>query len=262
MVVKIFLISMMSSSLIPALPTGGRPLPTKVVVRLLPPSLTEEEFMKSIPDKWEEEIDYKKFSNGVYHESPTVETPNVNSFCYLNFKSFRSASEFVQKFHGTVFESPGTDGETFRAVAAIAPFQRVPRPWKCMKNLLQNTIEEDAEYKQFLANQTDSSRGIPVSSYTFDHEKSEQFISPLVKSLSERSERINEALKRTRDQHKKKGGKKTEGTVEELKPISVKAPRAVSKKKSAQKGVDDKGRKNFSIMKRAAEPQPASDSWS
>jgi len=142
------------SSLIPPLPTGGgRPLPTKVVVRLLPPSLCENEFFKLIPPHLETEIDYKKFSTGVYLESPSIETPNVNACCYLNFKSFKSATEFIQKFHGTVFTD--TTGETYRAVASIAPYQRVARPWKSMKNLLENQIEADEHYKGFCDREKD-----------------------------------------------------------------------------------------------------------
>jgi hypothetical protein len=231
------------STLIPALPTGGRPLPTKVVVRLLPPSLSEEEFKKAIPETFFSEVDHMKFFQGTYHDTPFVESPNVNGRCYVNFKTFKTASEFVQKLHGQSFEDP-QDGQAYRCVATIAPFQRIARPWKSLKNLIENQIETEDHYKAFCESPA-TSGGSFMPTYTFDKEKSESFVSPLVKSLSEQNEKMNEILKRNRERQKR--SKKVAEPQEEIKPISVKGN---AKKKKGPK-------KKITIVKR----EGGGDGW-
>lgn len=212
------------STLIPALPTGGRPLPTKVVIRLLPPSISEDEFKMSIPHQLASEMDYMKFVGGTYSESPFLETPNVNSCCYMNFKTFKSASECIQKLHGVSFEDP-QDGLTYRCVATIAPFQRVARPWKSMKNLLEDQIETEDHYKEFCQAPAAASCSFAPS---LGFEKSDSFVSPLVKSLAERSEKMNEELKRNREQQKRAKKKATSG--EEIKSSAGKKTKGTKKK--------------------------------
>ena len=252
----------MSSILVPPLPTGGgRPLPTKVVVRLLPPSLTEEDFFDKLPPQFkncQEEIDYTKYIPGCYNESPSVEVPNVNSRCYINFKSFKAASDFITKFHGTRFEENST-GITYRAVAALAPFQRVPRPWKSMKNLMDNQIYADEHYTKF--SQASVTASVPAPQHTFDREKSDQFISPLIKSLSEQSEKINEALKRSRENQKRrtKKGVKQQSPEEVEPPPPLKLLPASAPKKKAKKPPPVK-QKVVTIMKRI--DTVSGDSWS
>jgi hypothetical protein len=203
------------SSLVPPLPTSGRPLPTKVVIRLLPPNLPEQELWDAIPEEFE--VDYKKFVSG----------KSDNSTCYLNFKSFTNASDFIQKFHGRAFK----DGEEiYRCVAAIAPYQRVPRAWKQLKNGLENEYLSEPHYQEFLESSQDS--GGPVAPYDFSKEKSDTFVSPLVKSLAEQSKKINNLVKAKREERsllvrKKKQDKLVE---EEVPPVALRPPAKVKRK--------------------------------
>jgi len=185
---------------------------------------------ESIPPEFLSVIDYKKFFPGSFDESP--ESPNINSRCYLNFKSFTIAKEFMMKFHGHIFKS--SSGEIFRAVVAIAPFQRVPRSWKQLRNAFENQIEEDTHYKQFLIEQQ-TAADLPPAPYSFEKEKSESFVSPLVKSLAEQNQRMNQLLRNKREEkfvkHVNPAPVKPEDSLPHLSLKAPPKPRAAKEKK-------------------------------
>lgn len=91
------------STLIPPLPATGRPLPLKVVVRLLPPLISEEAITKCIPENLAGEIDWRQFCQGVRPERPSPENPVLNSRMYFSLKKFQIACDFITAMHGKVF---------------------------------------------------------------------------------------------------------------------------------------------------------------
>ena len=193
------------SSLIPPLPTAGRPLPTKVVIRLLPPEINEEDVVKCVPDSVSSEIDWSHFCPGQRPTKPTPENPVVNSRMYFNCKNFSSACELITKLHGKVFVDPR--GESYRAVSAFAPFQRVPRAWKKLKNIHEGTIDKEIHYQKFVSEKPSSTTQpsmLSSSVYTFEKERSVGYVTPLVASLAGRAARLNDAV----EAHRKTKGKK------------------------------------------------------
>ena len=171
------------STLVPPLPTVGRPLPTKVVIRLLPPTLTESDLLAAIPEDLLAGSDWRQFCPGVRPARPTPETPTVNARMYLNFKSFPLASDFITKFHGKGFIDD--KGETYRAVVAFAPFQRVPRAWKQLKNPSDGSIEQEAHFIDFLAREDAGGvKILNVKPTQFSLERKPGYVTPLVKSLT------------------------------------------------------------------------------
>ena len=160
------------STLIPPLSVSDRPLPTRVVVRLLPPIITKNEFVDAIGST---NCDLT-FVPGRRTNIPSPETPNLNARSYLKFETFALASDFIQRFHGHVFLDD--KGESFRAVAAFAPSQRAGK--RRIFNALQNTIEKDSHYLNF------SNGTIPPAPSPTKLDTNEPYISPLVKSLTER----------------------------------------------------------------------------
>ncbi|XP_075211476.1 uncharacterized protein LOC142318825 isoform X2 [Lycorma delicatula] len=116
--------------------------PTKVVVRRLPPTMTEEEFLQQIDPI--PSVDYM-----YYVPADTSLMPH--SFCraYLNFVNQSDIFIFTQKFDGYVFVD--SKGMEYPAVVEFAPFQRIPkqRPGR-KKDPKAGTLENDVMYTSFL----------------------------------------------------------------------------------------------------------------
>lgn len=234
------------TSLIPPLPASGRPLPLKVVIRLLPPTVTEEDLQ--IPEDTKRDIEWSRFVAGRRPERPSPENPIVNARFYAQFKSFPSAADFISKFHGRLFSV--AKGEVFRAVAAFAPYQRVPRPAKQLRNTIDNTYEESEHFKTFI----ETGPSIVVSeAVSLTDERRQDYISPLVRAIADSSNKLNAAVDSARA----------------ARPASKKAPKAVepvpaTKAKSAPKQKAQKA-KNPPVVpvepvkasKKAPPPPPA-----
>ncbi len=204
------------SSLIPPLPTGGRPLPTKIVIRLLPPSIEESEILALVPNS----VEWHKFVAGKRPEVASPENPIVNSRMYLQFKSFGAASEFISKFHGKIFHDKETH-TAFRAVAAFAPFQRIPRPAKQLTNPLDGKIEDQDHFQTFLedgpAKITDQVAGL----------LKKDAVAPLVAAIAERNRRLNDQVEQ---QRAAKAAKKGAAKEKQPKQKAVNPPPKTEKK--------------------------------
>lgn len=154
-----------------------RHFPTKVVVRLLPPTLEEEDCSVAIDAVIEDSSKTSRtFVAGRSVANPTPEEPNLNARCYLNFSSHIAAVEFIKVFHGHVFWDDR--GDSFRSVVAFAPFQQTAKVQK--KDLLANTIETDSHFQHFISNTSSSvSPTVPAIATP-----TAPFVSMLVKSLT------------------------------------------------------------------------------
>lgn len=119
--------------------------PLKVVVRLLPPEITEEEFRKTVSDDKLALVKWSSFLAGKRYKGEAK--PSLNSRCYLQFEATAQAEEFISEYHGRKFID--AQGEEFRAVACFTPYQKVPR--KLQKDPREGTIEEDSVYQEFIA---------------------------------------------------------------------------------------------------------------
>uniref|UniRef100_A0A0P4W7Z5 UPF3 domain-containing protein n=1 Tax=Scylla olivacea TaxID=85551 RepID=A0A0P4W7Z5_SCYOL len=116
--------------------------PTKVVVRRLPPTMTEEEFMEAINPV--PEYDYFTFC-----PADNSLGPNAFTRAYINFKSSSEIFNFRDKFDGYVFVDQ--KGNEFPAMVEFAPFQKVPkRLGSKKKDARCGTIDQDPDYLEFL----------------------------------------------------------------------------------------------------------------
>jgi len=116
--------------------------PTKVVVRRLPPAMTEDDFLEQvspIPDH-----DYLRFVRADY-------SLGQDAFCraYINFLSQEDIFIFQERFDGYVFVD--AKGNEYIAVVEFAPYQKtgVQKDGK-RKDPKINSIEQDPEYIKFL----------------------------------------------------------------------------------------------------------------
>lgn len=117
----------------------------KVVVRLLPPAITEDELFGTMNETHLKKALWKCFVPGKRYKSDVK--PSRNATCYLQFANSEQAEDFMRDFHGHAFLDD--KGESFRAVCCHAPYQKTPRPNQ-PKDPREGTIEEDPAYKAFL----------------------------------------------------------------------------------------------------------------
>ncbi|RWS11331.1 Regulator of nonsense transcripts 3A-like protein [Dinothrombium tinctorium] len=126
------------------------PLLSKVVVRHLPPSMTEEQFLEQvspIPD------------HNYFYLAKADLSLGPFAFCraYINFIHQEDIFIFKDKFDGYVFVD--NKGNEYPAIVEFAPFQKLPRrrvgingmPVSAEKrDSKSGTIEQDSDYIKFL----------------------------------------------------------------------------------------------------------------
>ncbi|PHJ19783.1 smg-4 upf3 family protein [Cystoisospora suis] len=119
---------------------------TKVVVRLLPPSVTEEDLLALLSDSsLKEKIAWSRFFSGRQGDVGG-DKPSRNSVWYLNFSTAQDANDFIQFFHGKPFVDERHN--TYKAVARLAPYQKTPRKKPTDKR--EGTLEDASVYVDFL----------------------------------------------------------------------------------------------------------------
>ncbi|KAL8156128.1 regulator of nonsense transcripts UPF3-like [Apium graveolens] len=115
---------------------------TKVVVRRLPPTITEAMLLEQIDDKFTRRFKFVSFrpgNNSQRHQS--------YSRAYIDFQRPEDVIEFAEYFGGHVFVNE--KGTQFKTVVEYAPSQRVPKQWS-KKDGREGTIYKDPEYLEFL----------------------------------------------------------------------------------------------------------------
>lgn len=114
---------------------------TKVVVRRLPPTMTEEQFLEQISPV--PESDYMYFVKGDLSLGP-----HAFSRAYINFVNQDEIFIFKEKFDDYIFVDE--KGNEYPALVEYAPFQKIPKRRTRKKDPKCGTIEQDPEYIKFL----------------------------------------------------------------------------------------------------------------
>nr|CAG4648600.1 EOG090X04G9 [Polyphemus pediculus] len=114
--------------------------PSKVIIRRLPPTMTEEVFLEQISPI--PENDYFYFVKGEYY----VGVPTF-SRAYINFVNQEDIFTFQDKFDGYVFlDQRGTE---YPAVVEFAQYQKIPKQQDSKEDKC-NTLDTDPHYVEFL----------------------------------------------------------------------------------------------------------------
>ncbi|XP_019616391.1 PREDICTED: regulator of nonsense transcripts 3B-like [Branchiostoma belcheri] len=118
-------------------------IPTKVVIRRLPPTLTEETLVEELgplPDH-----DFFLFVAADMSLVP-------HAFCraYINFKNPEDIIGFKDKFDGYIFNDTSSKKVEYPAIVEFAPYQKVPKGRSKKKDTKCATIEQDPDYLKFL----------------------------------------------------------------------------------------------------------------
>jgi len=116
-------------------------LPTKVVMRRLPASFTEEELRGLLVDA--PEFDFFRF---VPADQGLVQ--HAFSRAYINFKRFEDVTAFRNTFDGYIFNAG--KGDESSAVVEVAPFQGIPKEGRKRKDPKCGIITKDSDYEAFL----------------------------------------------------------------------------------------------------------------
>ncbi|KAK9294876.1 hypothetical protein QLX08_010629 [Tetragonisca angustula] len=163
-----------------------RPM-TKVVIRRLPPTMTQEQFLEQVSPLPEHDYLYfvkADMSMGQY----------AFSRAYINFVEQHDIFMFREKFDNYVFvDSKGTE---YPAVVEFAPFQRLPKKKIGKKKDLKcGTIESDPYYVSFLESlknqEAESNVSQPKTEYSYqppDNTPKKVTTTPLLEYVKQRKQ--------------------------------------------------------------------------
>ncbi|XP_076037411.1 UPF3 regulator of nonsense mediated mRNA decay isoform X2 [Oratosquilla oratoria] len=114
---------------------------SKIVVRRLPPGMTEEEFCEAVSPL--PENDYFAFIT-----ADRSLGPNAFTRVYINFRNSDDVFTFRDQFDGYVFVDQ--KGNEYQAMVEYAPFQKIPKRPSKKRDLRCGTIDQDQDYLAFV----------------------------------------------------------------------------------------------------------------
>ncbi|GFP95089.1 regulator of nonsense transcripts upf3 [Phtheirospermum japonicum] len=115
---------------------------TKVVLRHLPPTISQSNLVEHIDSRFSGRYRWLAFRPG----KPSLKHL-THSRAYIDFSRPDDVFEFAEFFNGHVFVNE--KGAQFKAIVEYAPSQRVPKQW-AKKDGREGTVLKDPEYLEFL----------------------------------------------------------------------------------------------------------------
>ncbi|XVE48541.1 hypothetical protein DITRI_Ditri01bG0009900 [Diplodiscus trichospermus] len=115
---------------------------TKVVLRHLPPAITEAMLVEQVDSAFSGRYNWLSFRPG-----KSSQKHQSYSRAYIDFKRTEDVLEFAEFLNGHVFVNE--KGAQFKTIVEYAPSQRVPKQWS-KKDGREGTIFKDPEYLEFL----------------------------------------------------------------------------------------------------------------
>ena len=114
---------------------------TKVVVRRLPPDMTEKKLLEIF-------LDIPQYSYFYFAAGDSSLGDLASSRAYFSFIDEASIVPFRDEYDGLLFES--VKGHKYHAVIEFSPYQGIPKRSKKKADSRLATIEQDADYQMFL----------------------------------------------------------------------------------------------------------------
>ncbi|KAL2335796.1 hypothetical protein Fmac_010242 [Flemingia macrophylla] len=139
---------------------------TKVVIRHLPPSLTQSDLFQHIDSHFASRYNWFSFRPGT-----TAHKRQRHSRAYIDFNSPHDVFEFAEFFHGHVFVNER--GAQHKAIVEYAPSQRVPKP-STKKDGREGTIYKDPDYLEFLKLIAKPHEHLPSAEIQLERKEAEQ----------------------------------------------------------------------------------------
>ncbi|KAL5287547.1 UPF3B family protein [Megaselia abdita] len=175
---------------------------TKVIIRQLPPTMTEEEFLKQIDLPQHDDF---------YFVAPDWSL-GLEATCraYINFTNTDDVFLFQERFDGYVFvDSKGTE---YPAQVEYAPFQGFSKSRSKKKDIKASSIETDVHYLEFVERfnnqENDMVKGDLKVDFNLNAKKDLSGQStPLLEYLQDKKDARREERKRRNDERKEKRDK-------------------------------------------------------
>lgn len=186
--------------------TRNRPL-TKIILRRLPPTMTEETFLDQVSPI--PEYDY------FYFTKPDMSLgPCAFSRAYINFVNVDDIYLFKDKFDGYIFLDE--KGVEYTGIVEYAPFQRIPKRRR-KKDPKCGTIESDPVYQEFLESlkEPENESREPKLEYSYqpsDAQDKKAISTPLLDFLAARKQE-----KRAREERRRRDAERRKPRVERKK---------------------------------------------
>ncbi|XP_078434676.1 smg-4/UPF3 family protein isoform X2 [Wolffia australiana] len=138
---------------------------TKVVVRRLPPAISQPALMEQIDAKFAGRYKWVCFRPGKSSQK------NLRfSRAYIDFQTPEDVVEFAEFFDGHLFVNE--KGVQYKAAVEYAPSQRVPKPSK--KDGREGTIFKDPEYMSFLEHLSKPAENLPSAEIQLERKEAEK----------------------------------------------------------------------------------------
>ncbi|GAW82285.1 mRNA decay protein [Plasmodium gonderi] len=115
----------------------------KIIIRHLPPTLSEDNFFDSFSTNLKDELDYYYYVNGSIPKNPADDI--IYSRMYLSFKDDLKTKEFIKTQHGKFFYD--LNGVKYKALVSFAPYQTLIH--KNKSDDMNNTLESDDYFLKF-----------------------------------------------------------------------------------------------------------------
>lgn len=179
-----------------------RPM-TKVVIRRLPPTMTQEQFLEQVSPLPEHDYLY-------FMKADMSMGQHAFSRAYINFVEQQDIFMFREKFDNYVFvDSKGTE---YPAVVEFAPFQRLPKKRVGKKKDLKcGTIESDPYYISFLESlknqEAESNVSQPKTEYSYqppDNTPKKVTTTPLLEYVKQRKQEKQRQRDEKRDERRRR----------------------------------------------------------
>ncbi|WVY99810.1 hypothetical protein V8G54_025880 [Vigna mungo] len=139
---------------------------TKVVIRHLPPSLTQSDLFHHIDSHFASRYNWFSFRPG-----NTSHKRQRHSRAYIDFNSPHDVFDFAEFFDGHVFVNER--GAQHKAIVEYAPSQRVPKP-TTKKDGREGTIYKDPDYLEFLKLIAKPHEHLPSAEIQLERKEAEQ----------------------------------------------------------------------------------------
>ncbi|KAM1729640.1 hypothetical protein ACFX12_020001 [Malus domestica] len=139
---------------------------TKVLIRHLPPSLSQSDLFHQIDHLLADRYNWLCFRPG-----KNSQKSQRYSRAYIDFKRPEDVFEFAEFFDGHVFVNE--KGAQFKAIVEYAPSQRVPKP-STKKDGREGTIYKDPDYLEFLKLIAKPVEHLPSAEIQLERKEAEQ----------------------------------------------------------------------------------------
>ncbi|XP_073312655.1 regulator of nonsense transcripts UPF3-like isoform X3 [Primulina huaijiensis] len=143
---------------------------TKVVVRHLPPTISQSNFVEQIDSRFSGRYRWLSFRPGKSSQKHVT-----YSRASIDFNKSDDVLEFAEFFNGHVFVNE--KGTQYKTIVEYAPSQRVPKNWS-KNDGREGTILKDPEYLEFLDFLAKPTENLPSAEVQLERKEAERVGAP------------------------------------------------------------------------------------